>query len=92
MWGVPPTNGTLVCLLVLGGLVAECLLVADGFAAGLGEVGVVEESVDGGGGEGFGHEGVEAGGVDVGADGDGSFFVGGGDDAVERFGVVFADG
>lgn len=35
---------------------------ADGIAAGLADVGVVKEPVNGGGGESFGHEFVEAGG------------------------------
>ncbi len=38
---------------------------ADGIAAGLADVGVVQQSVNGGGGEGFGHELVESGGVEV---------------------------
>ena len=45
-----------------------------------------QESVDGGGGQRFGHEGVEPGGVDVAGDGDRAAFVGGLDDSVERFG------
>lgn len=42
------------------GLVAASLLEADGFVASFGDVGVVEEPVDGGCGESFRHEGVEA--------------------------------
>lgn len=38
---------------------------ADGLAAGLAEVGVVHEPVHGRGGDGFGHELVKPGGVDV---------------------------
>jgi hypothetical protein len=52
------------------------------------DVGVVQESVDGGGGEGFGHDLVEAGGVQVAGHGQGSAFVGGIDQAVEAFGGV----
>ena len=61
---------------------------ADGVAAGLAEVGVVQQPVDGGGGQGFGHEFVEAAGVQVRRDGYGAAFVGGFDDAVEPFGGV----
>ena len=46
---------------------------------------MVQEPVDGGGGQGLGHDRVEAGWVQVGCNGDGSAFVGGVDDAVERF-------
>ena len=53
---------------------------------------MVQEPVDGGGGEAFGHDRVEAGGVEVGGDGDGAAFVGGVDDAVEGFGGVLAGG
>ena len=45
---------------------------------------MVKEPVDGGGGQGLGHDRVEAGGVQVAGDGDGAAFVGGVDDAVER--------
>ena len=46
---------------------------------------MVQEPVDGGGGQGLGHDRVEPGGVQVAGDGDGAAFVGGVDDAVERF-------
>ena len=46
----------------------------------------------GGGGQALGHDRVEAGGVEVGGDGDGASFVGGVDEAVERFGGVLAGG
>jgi hypothetical protein len=55
-------------------------------------VGVVQEPVDGGGGQGLGHDRVEAGRFDVRGDGDGPAFVGGVDDPVERFGGVLAGG
>jgi len=58
----------------------------------LAEVGVVQEPVDGGGGQGLGHEFVEPGGVQVRADRDGAAFVGGVDEAVEPFGGVGSDG
>jgi len=64
---------------------------ADGFAAGLAEVGVVEEPVHGRGRNGFGHQFIEAGGVDVGADGQGAFLVGGFHDPVETLGGVAGD-
>src|SRR6202040_790746 len=57
-------------------------------ALGQHEVGVVEQPVDGGGGEGLRHDGVESGGVDVAGHGDGAAFVGGVGDAVERLGGV----
>ena len=41
----------------------QCLGEADAVAAGLADVGVVQEPVDGGGGQRFGHEFVEPGGV-----------------------------
>ena len=47
----------------------------DGLAAGLAEVGVVEEPVHGRGGDGFGHELVESGGVDIRADRQGPLLV-----------------
>jgi hypothetical protein len=54
------------------------------------DVDVVQEPVDGGGGQGFGHDGVEAiylsGGAQVAGDGDRAAFVGGVGNAVERFG------
>ena len=60
----------------------------DGLAAGLAEVGVVEESVHGCGGDGFGHELIEPGGVDVRADRKGPFLVGGFHDPVEALSRV----
>ena len=59
---------------------------ADAVADGLADVGVVQEPVDGGRGEGFGHQLVERGGVEVGRDRDGSFLVGGVDEPVEALG------
>ena len=56
----------------VGGLVE-----ADGVAGGDDDVGVVEEPVDEGGGDGAGHEFVESGWVEVGGDGNGASFVGG---------------
>jgi hypothetical protein len=61
---------------------------ADGIAAGLADVGMVQQPVNGGGREGFGHELIEAGGVEVGADRDGALFVCCVDDPVEAFGSV----
>ena len=55
-------------------------------------MGVVQEPVDGGGGQGFGHDRVEPGGVQVGRDGDRAAFVGGVDDPVEGFGGGLAGG
>jgi len=52
---------------------------------------VVHEPVDGGGGQGLGHQLVESGRVKVGAHGDASFLVGGVYQAVESFGGVGAD-
>ncbi len=66
-------------------LPGECLGEADAVAVGLTDVGVVEEPVDGGGGQGFGHEFVEPGRVQVAADGDGAFLVGGVDEPVQPF-------
>ncbi len=59
---------------------------ADRVAGGQHEMGVVEQPVDSGVGDGLGHEFVEPGGVQVGRQGDGAFLVGGVDDAVEGFG------
>lgn len=56
---------------------------ADGVAVGLADVGVVEEPVDGGGGQCFRHQLVEPGRVKVRGEGDGAFLVGGVDDPVE---------
>jgi hypothetical protein len=49
---------------------------------------VVEQPVDGRGGEGLGHDRVESGWVDVAGHGQAAAFVGGVGDAVERFGGV----
>ena len=65
---------------------------ADAVAGGEYEVGVVHQPVDGGVGDGLGHELVEAGGVQVRAQSDRAFLVGGVDDAVERFGGLGCDG
>ena len=46
-------------------LSGEGLGEADAVAAGLADVGVVQEPVDGGGGQGLGHQLVEPGGVQV---------------------------
>jgi hypothetical protein len=67
-------------------LSGEGLGQADAVAAGLAEVGVVQQPVDGGGGQGLGHEFVEAGGVQVRRDGDRAAFIGGVDEPVEAFG------
>jgi hypothetical protein len=57
----------------------------------LADVRVVQEPVDGRGGQGFGHELVEAGGVQVRGDRYGPFLVGGVDEAVEALGGVCRD-
>ena len=54
-------------------------------------MGVVQEPVDGRGGEGLGHELVEGGRVQIGADRDGAFLIGGVDQAVEALGGVLGD-
>jgi hypothetical protein len=54
-------------------------------------VGVVQQPVDGGGGQGPGHDLVESGGVEVRRDGQGAAFVGGVDESVEPFGRIRAD-
>jgi len=69
-------------------LACECLGQAHAVAGGLAHVGVVQEPVDGRGGERLGHELVERGGVQVRGDRDGAFLVGGVDEAVEPFGGV----
>ena len=51
-------------------------------------MGVVQEPVDGRGGQGLGHELVEPGGVQVRADRDRAFLVGGIDEAVEPLGGI----
>ena len=61
---------------------------AHGVAAGLADAGVVQQPVDGGGGQGLGHEFVEPGGMQVGRECDGALLVGGVDEAVEPFGGV----
>jgi hypothetical protein len=48
-------------------LAREGLGEAHAVAAGLADVGVVQEPVDGGGGQGFGHQLVESGGMKVAA-------------------------
>ena len=55
-------------------------------------VGVMKEPVDGRGCHRLGHQLVEPGGVDVGADRDRAFLVGGVDDSEERVGGVGGDG
>ena len=69
-------------------LSGEGLGESDAVAAGLAQVGVVEEPVDGGGGQGLGHELVESGGVQIRGDRHAAAFVGGVDEAVEPFGGV----
>ena len=64
---------------------------ADAVAGGHDDVGVVQEPVDGGVGDGLGHEFVEPGGVKVARQGDGALLVGGVDDAVERLGGLGGD-
>ena len=64
---------------------------ADAVAGGEDDVGVVQEPVDGGVGDGLGHEFVEPGRVKIARQGDGAFLVGGVDDAVERFGGLGGD-
>jgi hypothetical protein len=61
---------------------------ADAVAAGDANVGVVQEAVDGGGGQSFGHQLVETGGVQVRRDRYRSAFVGGIDEPVEALGGV----
>jgi hypothetical protein len=65
---------------------------ADAVAAGLADVGVVDEPVDGGGGQGFRHELVEYRRVEIRADRDAAALVGGVDEAVESLGGVGPDG
>lgn len=66
-------------------LSGECLGEPHGLAAGLADVGVVEQSVDGGGGQRLGHQLIEPGRVKVRADRDGAVLVGGVDEPVEPF-------
>jgi hypothetical protein len=89
-WVAAPDHG-LGLVTRVGSFLVLGLHEADGLAAGLGEVRVVEEPVHGCGGDGFGHEFVEAEGVDVGADREEAFLVGGFHDAVEPFGGVAGD-
>jgi site-specific DNA recombinase len=61
-------------------------------SVGVDEVGVVQQPVDGGGGQGLGHDRVEAGGVNVAGHCQAAAFVGGVGDAVERLGGVLPGG
>jgi hypothetical protein len=72
-------------------LTGEGLAEADAVPGGLADVGVVEEPVDGRGGEGLGHQLVERGGVQVGGQRDRAFLIGGVDEAVEAFGGVLGN-
>ena len=72
-------------------LAACCLREADGVAGGDDDVGVMQEPVDGGVGDGLGHELVEPGGMQIRAEGDGAFLVGGVDDSEQRLGGVGGD-
>src|SRR5208282_4830279 len=65
---------------------------ADAVAAGLADVGVVHQPVDGGCGQGFRHQLVESRRVKIRADRDAAALVGGVDDPVKAFGCVGADG
>ena len=53
---------------------------------------MVEEPVDGGGGQGLGHEFVESGGVQIRADRDAAAFVGSVNEAVQALGGVGSHG
>ncbi len=64
----------------------------DRVAGGEHDVRVVEEPVDGRVGDGFGHEFIEPGGMQVRRQGDRWSFVGGVDDAVEGLGGLGRDG
>ena len=82
-----------VWLLVLVGewgdaLPGDGLGQANRFPGGLADVRVVQQPVDGCGGQRFGHELVKACGVEVGTDRHGTLFVGGVDESVETFGGV----
>ena len=66
----------------------EGLCLADALAAGLADVGVVQQPVDGRGGQSLGHQLVESGWVQVGRDRHGSFLIRGVDEPVEAFGGV----
>jgi len=61
-------------------------------AVGDDHVGVVQEPLDGRGGERLWHQLVEPGGVDVRAERDRAFLVGGVDDPEQRFGCVGGNG
>jgi len=64
---------------------------SDGIAAGLADVGVVQQSVDGGGGQRFGYQLVEPGRVKIGADRHGPLLIGGVHESVETFRGVGGD-
>ena len=85
--GWPPTAG-LGSAQGVHPLAGEGLGEADAVAAGLTYVGLVQQPVDGRGGQGFGHEFVEPGRVEVAADGDGAFLVGGIHEPIETLGGV----
>ena len=72
-------------------LPGHCLGHPYGVSGGLAHVGVVQEPVHGGGGQGLGHQLVEAGRVQVRADRYGAFLVGGVHDAVEALGGIVGD-
>src|SRR3954453_19822290 len=69
-----------------------CLGEADRVAGGDDDVGVVHEPINGGVGDGLGHQLIEPGWVEVRRQGDGALLVGSVDDAVEGFGGVCGDG
>lgn len=58
---------------------------ADGVSAGLDQMGMMQEPVNGGRGQGFGHQCIEGGGMNIGRQGDRSAFVTGFHNPVERF-------
>ena len=97
-WRPPdlPSGGRQTCprLVSSGGslLSGDGLGEADAVAAGLADVGVVHEPVDGGGGQGFRHQLVESRRVKIRADRDAAALVGGVDDPVEALGGVGSDG
>jgi len=57
----------------------------------LADVGVVQEPVDGRGGQRLGHQLVEGGWVEVARDRHGAFLIGGVDESVEALGGVLGD-
>jgi len=61
---------------------------AHAFPGGLTDVGMMEEPVDGRGGEGLGHQLIEGSGMEVGGERDGAFLVGGIDQSVQALGGV----